>query len=163
MTIIRTAVLSLLLVAGITGIANLAAQSAGDDVAIVVNRANTTDGLTSLQLRKIVLGQEAKWPTGKKIAVIMTAPGQPERNALLKIICNMRETDFTLYFMHASFNGESGDLPKNGVSGSQVRQLVAGNPNAIGIIKASQVDDSVKVLPIDGSKPGQSAYKLRIP
>jgi hypothetical protein len=64
--------------------------------------------------------------------------------------------------MHASFNGEGGDLPKNGGSGQQVQQLVAGNPNAIGIIKASQVDDSVKVIPIDGRTPGQPAYQLKI-
>jgi len=125
--------------------------------------AGVLDEAVPVRLRKIVLGQESKWPTGRKIVVIMTAPGQPERNALLKILCNMRETDFTLYFMHASFNGESGDLPKNGGSGPQVRQLVASNPSAIGIIRASQVDDSVKVLPIDDSKPGQPAYKLRIP
>jgi ABC-type phosphate transport system substrate-binding protein len=131
-------------------------------VAIVVNKANPIDGLTLTQLRRILLGQEPKWPTGKKIAVMMTTPGQPERDAALKIVCNMRETDFTLYFMHASFNGESGDLPKNGGSGLQVRQLVAGNPNAIGIIKASQADASVKVLPVDGRTPGQSAYQLTI-
>lgn len=34
--------------------------------------------------------------------------------------------------------------------------------NAVGFIKASQLDDSVKVIRIDGNGPGQPAYKLRL-
>jgi hypothetical protein len=92
----------------------------------------------------------------------MTTPGQPERDTTLKIVAGMHETDFILHFMHASFNGETADPPKAVASGVQVRQLVAGTANAVGFIKASQLDDSVKVVTIDGSGPGQPAYKLKL-
>ena len=46
-------------------------------------------------------------------------------------------------------------------TGAQVRQSVATTPNAVGFIKASQVDESVKVVTVDGSSPGQPAYKLK--
>lgn len=137
-------------------------RAAADDVAVIVNKSNPISTLTVIQLRKIVLGQESKWPGGGKIAVWMTSPGQPERAAALKILCGMSETDYTLHFMHASFSGESGDPPKTGGSGAQVRQSVASAAGAVGFIWASQVDDSVKVVSVDGSRPGQPAYKIKL-
>jgi len=140
---------------------DVGSQAGPRDVAVIVNRANPTDGLALTQLRKIVLGQEMKWPDGKKIAILMTTPGLPERDMTLKIVCGMSETDFTLHFMHASFKGETADPPKAVGSSVQVRQAVAAAINAIGFIKAADADGTVKVLTIDGSSPGQPAYKLK--
>jgi ABC-type phosphate transport system substrate-binding protein len=136
-------------------------QAAADEVAVIVNKSNPINALTMIQLRKIVLAQEAKWPGGGKITVWMTPPGQSERASTLKIVCSMSETDFTLHFMHASFKGDSGDPPKTAGSGAQVRQSIAGAVNGVGFIAASQVDDSVKVVAIDGNRPGEPAYKLK--
>ena len=136
-------------------------QAAADDVAVIVHKSNPISTLSMIQLRKIVLAQEAKWPSGGKILVWMTSPGQPERASTLKIVCGMSETDYTLHFMHASFNGDGGDPPKAGGSGAQVRQSIAGAANGVGFIWASQVDDSVKVIAIDGARPGQPTYKLK--
>jgi len=44
-------------------------------------------------------------------------------------------------------------------SGAQVRQSIAGNASH-GFIKATDADGSVNVITIDGSGPGQHAYKL---
>src|SRR6185295_6336421 len=86
-------------------------QAAADDVAVIVHKSNPISTLSMIQLRKIVLAQEAKWPSGGKILVWMTSPGQPERASTLKIVCGMSETDYTLHFMYASFNGDGGDPP----------------------------------------------------
>jgi ABC-type phosphate transport system substrate-binding protein len=148
-----------------------ASQAVADDVAVIVNRSNPVEGLTMVQLRKIVLGQETTWTSGKKIAVLMTTPGQPERVGTLKIVCGMSETDFTLHFMRGAVWASSHvvssgsprpDPPKTVGSGVQVRQLVAGTADAVGFIKASQLDDSVKVITIDGSGPGQPDYRLKL-
>ena len=150
-------------------------QAAADDVAVIVHKSNPVDGLTLGELRKIVMGTQAKWPNEQKIAVLMTTPGQPERDATLKVVCGMSETNFNLHFMHASFNDglaslhgpkwspppATAELPKAVGSGVQVQQLVASTANAVGFIKASQVDGSVKVIRIDGSRPGEPAYKLK--
>jgi ABC-type phosphate transport system substrate-binding protein len=136
-------------------------RAAADDIAVIVNPSNPVTALTMTQLRKMVLAQEGKWPGGGKIVLWMTAPGQPDRAIALKLVCGMTETDFTLHFMHASFNGDSGDPPKSAGSGAQVRQSVAGSANGLGLISAAQVDDSVKVVTIDGNRPGQPTYKLK--
>ena len=150
-----------ILVAAVSLVFGTASGAAADDVAVIVNRGNPITSLSMIQLRKIVLAQEAKWPSGGRIIVWMAPPGHPERSRTLKVVCGMTETDYTLHFMHASFNGDGGDPPKAAPSGSQLRQSIAGAVNAVGFIKASQVDDSVKVIAIDGALPGQAAYKLR--
>ena len=137
-------------------------RAAADDVAVIVNKSNPISTLTMTQLRKIVLAQEAKWPGGGKIVVWMTAPGQPERASTLKIVSGMSETDYTLYFMHASFIGDGGEPPRAVGSSAQVRQAIAGAAHGVGFILASQVDDLVKVVAIDGNRPGQPAYKLKL-
>ena len=137
------------------------ARAAADDIAVIVNKGNPISSLTMNQLRKIVLAQEGKWPAGGKIVVWTTAPGQPERAATLKIVCGMSETDYTLHFMHAAFNGDGGDQPRTTTSSALVRQAIAGAVNSVGFIWASQLDDSVKVVAIEGVRPGQPAYRLR--
>jgi phosphate transport system substrate-binding protein len=150
-------------------------RAAADDVAVIVNKSNPVDNLTMDQLRKIVLGQQTTWPDEGKIAVLMTTPGQPERDATLRIVCGMSETSFRLHFTHASFaKGVAGfhgpkwsppavaEPPTVVGSGVQLRQSVAGAVHAVGFIKASQLDDSVKVITIEGSRPGQPAYKLKL-
>ncbi len=152
-----------------------ASWAAADDVAVIVHKSNPVDGLTLGQLRKIVLGQQTKWPNDQKIAVLMTTPGQPERDTTLRIVCGMSETSFRSHFVHASFKEGVASLhgpkwsppavsepPTSVGSGVQLRQSVASGPNAVGFIKASQVDDSVKVVAVDGSRPGEPAYKLKL-
>jgi phosphate transport system substrate-binding protein len=145
-----------------------ASQAAADDVAVIVNKSNPVDTLTMAQLRMILLGPRPKWSSGNNISVLMTQPGQPERSGALKVVCGMSETDFNLHFIRGwrkpdgSKNSDNGDSPKVFSSSVQLRQSVASAPNAVGFIKASEVDDSVKVVVIDGSSPGQPAYKLKM-
>jgi ABC-type phosphate transport system substrate-binding protein len=142
-----------------------ASQAAEDDVAVIVNKSNPVASLTMADLRRMLLGPRAKWPGGDVVTVLMTQPGQPERTGTLKIVCGMSETDFNLHFIHGwrndSTNG-NGDTPKVFSSGLQLRQSVASLPSAVGFIKASQIDDSVKVVAVDGDRPGQPAYKLKL-
>jgi hypothetical protein len=79
----------------------------------------------------------------------------------------MSETDFNMHFIHGwrnpdgTINRGNREHPTVFDTGVQVRQSVATTPNAVGFIKASQVDDSVKVVTVDGVNPGQAAYKLK--
>jgi ABC-type phosphate transport system substrate-binding protein len=151
-----------------------ASWAAADDVAVIVHKSNPVDGLTMGQLRKIVMGTQSKWPNDQRIAVLMTTPGMPERDTTLRIVCGMSETSFRSHFAHASFREgvanlhgpkwsppEMAEPPTVAGSSMQVRQAVAGAANALGFIKASQLDGSVKVITLDGSRPGQPAYKLK--
>lgn len=123
-----------------------APAEAGDPVAIVVNPSNSVSSLTASDLHKIFLGDKSTWPNGKHILVIMAAPGSPERSAVLASIYKMSESEYAKYFLQAAFTGAVAAPPKDASSSSQVKQLVAENPGAIGYIKQTDADDTVKVV-----------------
>jgi ABC-type phosphate transport system substrate-binding protein len=131
-------------------------------LAIVVNRANPVDNLSFSELRKIFLGRRSHWPNGRRIAVAMLDYGQPERQTILERVYQMDENGYRNYFLRGMFRGEVFMSPKTLASPTVARKFVFNAPGAIGYMRASDVDDSVKVLRIDGHLPLDKDYVLQI-
>jgi phosphate transport system substrate-binding protein len=134
---------------------------AGDDLVVVVNKSNPIENLTKAQLKRLVLGEQAAWSTGKKVSVVLRSPGQPERDGVLRSVCGMSEDDFNQHLLHANFNGDTGGAPKALSSGIAVRQIVMSIPGAIGFIRLTDVNESVKVVTVDGVAAGQPGYRVK--
>jgi phosphate transport system substrate-binding protein len=135
--------------------------AADDDLAVVVNKSNTVDNLTKAQLRKILLGEQATWSSGKKVSVVLRAPGQPERAGVLRSICGMTDDEFAQHLMHSSFNGDAASPPKAVATGEAVRSLVAILPGGIGFLHVADINDSVRAVSVDGVAAGQDGYTIR--
>ena len=133
------------------------------NLAIIVNTSNTIDNLSLPELRKVFLGERKHWPNGRRITLVMMEPGQPERKALIREVCQMNETDFSQHFLHGLFTGEVFVSPKTLASPVGVRKFVFNVPGAIGYLRATDVDSSVKVIRVDGRLPDDKEYNLRIP
>lgn len=131
-------------------------------LAIVVNRANPVDNLSFLELRKIFLGRRSHWSNGRRIAVAMLDYGRPERKTVLEQIYKMDENAYRDYFLRGVFRGEVFVSPKTLSSSTTVRKFVFNAPGAIGYLRPSDVDESVKVLRIDGHLPQDKEYILQI-
>ena len=131
-------------------------------LAVVVNRSNTVDSLSFTQLRKIFLSERSHWPNGRRITVVMLEPGQPERKTVLKDLYHMTEQDFERYFLHRVFTGESFSAPKTLATPANVRKFLFNLPGAIGYLRAADVDDSAKVIRVDGLLPGEKGYPIRL-
>jgi len=131
-------------------------------LAVVVNRANPVDNMSFSELRKIFLGRRSHWSNGRRIAVVMLDYGQPERETVLERIYQMDENGYRNYFLRGMFRGEVFTSPKTLASPTVVRKFVFNAPGAIGYMRASDVDDSVKVLRIDGHLPLDKDYVLQI-
>ncbi len=135
---------------------------AGDnDLAVVVNKANSVSNLTKSQLRKLVLGEQGSWPGGAKVTVALRGPGSPERTGVLKVVCRMSEDDYTQHSMHSDFTGESVTPPRILSSNAAIRQFVASSPGAVGFLPLKDVNDSVKVISVDGVAAGEADYKIK--
>lgn len=134
-----------ILVAGGTLLLRKAA-AAGEEVDIIVNKANTVDDLPLADAKKVFLGDKSTWPSGKRVTILMLAPGQPERGIVLRQIYKMSEDELGQYFTQASFAGKVSAPPKDVASAAQMKQAVAANPGAIGYIKKEDVDDTVKAV-----------------
>ena len=127
-------------------IPSLRVAAAGEEVDIIVNKANPVNDLSMADAKKIFVGDKGSWPNGKRITVLMLAQGQPERAVLLHDVYKMGEADYSKYFMQAAFTGKVEAPPKEVGSAAAVKQAVAANVGAIGYVKGADVDDSVKVV-----------------
>lgn len=133
-----------------------------DDLAIIVNKSNTTDALTLAELRNVFLAERSRWPNGRKITITMLDAGNPERDVVLRTIYRMRESDFSRNFLRARFTGETTEEPKLLASPTNMVRFIFNAPGAIGYVRASNLDSSVKVLRIDGRAPGEPGYKIKL-
>jgi ABC-type phosphate transport system substrate-binding protein len=147
----------------------LSAPAVGDrqslaeaNLAIVVNRSSPINNLSTAELRSIFLGARGHWPSGRRITIVMLEPGRPEREALLREICQMSETEFSNRILHGIFTGEVLVSPKTLADPAGVRKFVFNVPGAIGYLRASEVDDTVKVVSVDERTPFEKGYTLHM-
>jgi len=131
-------------------------------LAIVVNRSNPIDNLSFAELRKIFLGDRNHWSNGHRIAIAMLEYGQPERRAVLRLIYRMDEKAYQDYLLRGMFRGDVFVAPKTLTSPTIVRKFVFNAPGGIGYLRASDVDESVKVIRIDGLLPEDKGYRFQI-
>jgi len=114
-------------------------EIAKDGLAIIIHPQNLINGLTLEQIRNIYTTAVADWSelegTKGRIHVITREEGSGTRSAFEELVM-----------------GGSMITPKAIVQDSNgaVKQLVAGDPNAIGFISLGLVDHMVKAVHIDG-------------
>jgi ABC-type phosphate transport system substrate-binding protein len=135
---------------------------ADEAIAIVVNQENSVDNLTMKDLRTVFLGERSHWANGRRITLVMLEPGQLERKAILRDIYRMSESDFNRHFLQGLFTGEVFVSPKTLATPVGVRKFIFNVPGAIGYVRASDVDSTVKVIRIDGRLPDDKDYALRL-
>jgi len=151
---------------------NTAASAAGEppqgeapadqSLAIIVNQSNPVDNLSLQELRTVFLGERSHWANGRRITLVMMEAGLPERKAVLREIYRMNESDFTRHFLQGLFTGEVFVSPKTLASPVGVRKFVFNVPGAIGYVRAADVDETVKVIRVEGHLPDDKDYSLRI-
>ena len=122
------------------------AAAAGGEVDVIVNKANTVDDLPIADAKKVFMGDKTTWPSGKRVTILMLAPGLPERADVLRLIYKMSEDEYGQFFTAAAFAGKVAAPPKDVGSAAQMKQAVAANPGAIGYLKKEDLDDTVKAV-----------------
>jgi phosphate transport system substrate-binding protein len=158
-----------LLLAGIpreaASLAELSAEQqapATEPLAIVVNRSNPLDQLSLEELRKVFLGERRYWPNGRRITLVMRDLGEPEYKTMLREVYQMDENSLKNHFLRGLFTGEILVSPKTLATAAGVRKFVFNVPGAIGYVRLTDVDGTVKVLRIDELLPEDKKYKLHV-
>jgi ABC-type phosphate transport system substrate-binding protein len=134
-----------------------------EPLAIVVNHTNPSDNLSMAELRKIFLGERSHWANGRRITIVMRDLGEPERRIIVRDVCGMTEDQLKFHVLHGLFTGEILVSPKILSSPEGVRKFVFNVPGAIGYLRMSDVDSTVKVVAVDNLLPGERDYRLRVP
>jgi ABC-type phosphate transport system substrate-binding protein len=137
-------------------------SAASEPIAIVVNKSNSVDELSFVELRRVFLGERSHWANGRRITIVMREPGEPERRTILRDVCGMNEDQFKTHILRGLFTGDILVSPKTLAAPTGVRKFLFNVPGAIGYLRLSDVDSTVKILRIDKLMPEDKGYKLHI-
>jgi ABC-type phosphate transport system substrate-binding protein len=130
----------------------------------VVNRSNPVDTLTVQEVRMMLLGERSHWPDGSRITVVMREPNQPERDAVLQLVCKLDDRVYTRTILRAVFTGELRSVPKLLDTSAGVLRFIYNVPGAIGYVRASEVNQTVKIARLSAAAPGEAyGFTLKTP
>jgi hypothetical protein len=131
-------------------------------LAIIVNRSNPIDNIPYVELQKVFLGERDHWTNGRRVTTVMRERGSPEREFVLNALYGMAERDFERHWLQVQFTGEVQSPPKILSSAEGMKRFVFNVSGAIGYLRADELDDSVKVIRVDGRAPGEASYRFRL-
>lgn len=120
-------------------------------MAVVVNKDNTVENVTSAHLAKIFKGEVKKWPDGKIVVLVMHG-SSPDEITTLEHLSKMSETEVKeLIASHK-------DSIRTVGTDAEVIEAVAGIPGAIGFVEEHSITDRVHVVRVDGRLPMEAGY-----
>jgi hypothetical protein len=135
------------------------AAPATNDVAVVVNPEVPVDSLSFMELRHLLLAERVFWSS--KLRVTILIPAGRERLVVLKTVYQMTEAQFRQFWISKLFRAEAVAGPKIVDTDEMAIELVTAIPGALATVDAAHVPSHLKVLKINGLRPGERGYPLR--
>ena len=115
-----------------------------DDIVIIVNRDNA-NVVDAAFVQRVYVGAIKGWPDGRPVLVLDQPEGSEAREVFCTTVLKKSVTNVKAIWSQNIFTGKG--LPPNVASPDEaIKQAVAANVGAIGYIRASQLDATVKVL-----------------
>jgi ABC-type phosphate transport system substrate-binding protein len=150
-------------VAALLGTGGAQAQCGSGPLAVIVNKANSTESLSTAQLRRLALGDIDAWPDRKPVNLVARDSASEVFKCVLSTVVRMSDAEYRRYLMNAEFRGRDQVAIRNADSAATAAKIVASLPGGIAIIEVSAlpaVQGIVKVLKIGGKAPGEPGYSL---
>jgi len=119
--------------------------------AVVVNKENAVENVTSVHLAKIIRGEIKKWPDGKNIVLVLHKDSAGETETLQRL--NKMSTSEWKSFLAAHK-----DSIQFVDTDADVLKAVQAEPGAIGLIEAHSIDNTINVVHVDGKLPMEFGY-----
>jgi len=128
------------------------------EVAVIVHPTNPETDVSFAELVQILKMERQHWAAGGRIYVVLQESGTSEKELVLKKLYRMKDSELKQHYLGKLYRGEIASFPRIAHSNAAARRLVSQAPNAISFIDSASVDATVKVLRIDGKKPGEPGY-----
>jgi len=119
--------------------------------AVIVNKENAVDNVSSAHLAKIVRGEIKKWPDGRNIVLVLHKESEGEAETLERLN-KMTPAEWKAFVA----THREGILFVD--TDADVIKQVQSEPGAIGLIEAHSIDNSVNVVRVDGKLPMEFGY-----
>jgi phosphate transport system substrate-binding protein len=138
------------------------ARIAWEGLAIVVNRNNPINDVSLPELRSMFFGERKWWSPKRRITLAAMRHNTQEYKTVQRVIYKIDRHELEHYYLYQSFKGEGANLPLTMRAPTEVKKFVVTTPGALGYLRASDVDDTVKVVRVNGLLPGDDGYPLRL-
>ncbi len=119
--------------------------------AVIVNKGNAVENVSSAQLTRIIRGEVKKWRDGKNIVLVLHKDSTGEKEALEHL--NKMSTSEWNAFVAA--HRESIIFVD---TDADVLKAVQEEPGALGLIEVHSIDNTVNVIRVDGKLPMEFGY-----
>ena len=130
-------------------------------IAVIVHEEVPVEELSLTELRRIFRGERLFWAGDMTITLLAPPHGSRERRVLLgKIYERESEAEYKSFWINKLFDKEGQTAPKITGSSQMSAGLVREIPGAIALVPANRIPRGVKVLRIDGRRPGEAGYPL---
>jgi hypothetical protein len=139
--------------------AGLAHAEQRDTLAVVVSKTSPIQQLTQYELKKLYLGSNIVDPKGERIIAFNQAPNAPDRVLFESRVLGMTPEEVARYWIDRKIRGEGG-APKAVGSVDLLQRVVSKLDHSVAYVRANEVRSDVRVIAVDGSVPGDPAYRL---
>jgi len=128
-------------------------------LAVVVAKISPIQHLSQFELKKLYLGSNISDSAGERIIAFNQAPNSPDRVSFEQRVLGMTPDEVARYWIDRKIRGEGG-APKSVGSAELLQRVVSKLEHSVAYVRADQVRPDVRVVAIDGSVPGDAAYRL---
>lgn len=135
-------------------------HGAGDArLALVVASDSPLQNLSLYELKRLYLGANINDPSGSRIVPFNQPARTTDRMAFDESVLRMDPDRVAKYWIDRKIRGQSG-APKAVGSADLLQRVVTRVSHSLAYVRVDQVRDDVRVLSIDGKKPGDQGYAV---
>lgn len=120
-------------------------------MAVVVDKDNKVQNVSSVYLAKIFKGDVKKWSDGRNVALVLHTSSPDEIGTLARLVKMSHAEVRAMISQHQ-------DSIRIVASDGDVIDVVASTPGAIGFIEEHSITDRVNVIKVDGKLPMEAGY-----
>ncbi|HEY5994675.1 MAG TPA: phosphate ABC transporter substrate-binding protein [Gallionellaceae bacterium] len=125
---------------------SLAAQTASaGELLVVVGNNSAVGSLDKTQVRNIFLGRVSSFPGGQTATPVDQPESSPLRDEFYVKVANLSAAEVKARWAQLAFTGR-GEPPRVADNSKEIKKILNATPGAIGYIKKSDIDDSVKIV-----------------
>ena len=138
----------------------LGVREASGQLAVVVNRGNEIKGVTLQSLQDIYARNKVSWSNNHKIFPVSMKSNLAITRSFFEKALDKSPREMKRTWIRLTLSG-AGAPPKVVGSEAEVLLYIAKNEGAIGFVDVDKVNDSVKVLAVQGKLPSEKGYLLK--
>lgn len=159
----RRVVLGLIaaLALGLTSRSGIGEPAEPQLLAVVVAKDSPINELSFFELRRLYLGDDLRGPGGNKLIPLNRDSKSAERIGFDRSVLGMSPEAAARYWIDRRIRGQSGP-PKVVEPSTVLQRVVARVPFTVAYVRREELSAEVKIVRIDGKRPGDSGYPIVI-